>query len=173
MTYNKLRLNSSKTEFLVVVSPSHRRLIDITKPLLRIGNSVVSPSSSVRNLGVILDAQMTMRQRVTSIVRSANAHPRSLGRLIRRYLNATTPAAAAGTLILSRLDYANTLLSGLFNKLTNRLQVVQNNAARLVTRTSPRSHMYTCPSGVIFGCLFHVVLFTKLCVWLNRACRQS
>ena len=91
-------------------------------------------------LGVILDAQMTMRQRVTSIVRSANAHLRSLGR-VRWYLNATTAAAAARTLILSRLDYANALLAGLSNKLINRLQVVQNNAARLVTRTSPRSHI--------------------------------
>ena len=72
MTYNKLRLNSSKTEFLVVISPSHQRLINITKPLLRIGDSMFFPSTSVRNLGVILDAQMTMRQRVTSIVRSAN-----------------------------------------------------------------------------------------------------
>ena len=82
---------------------------------------------------------MTMRQRVTSIVRSANAHLRSLGR-VRRYLNATTAAAAARTPILSRLEYANDLLAGLSNKLTNRLQVVQKNAARLVTRTSPRSH---------------------------------
>ena len=30
---HKLRLISSKTEFLAVVSPSHQRVIDITEPL--------------------------------------------------------------------------------------------------------------------------------------------
>ena len=126
---------------------SHQRLIDITKPLLRVGDSVIPPSASVRNLhamGAILDAQMIMCQRVTSIVRSVSAHPRSLRR-VRRYLNATTAAAAARTLILSLLDYANALLAGLSIKLTNRIQVVQNNAARLVARTSPRSHITPVP----------------------------
>ena len=84
MTTNKLRLNSAKTELMVAVSPHHQRLVEEAKPVLRIGDSVIYPRASVRNLGVIFDSQMTMRPRVNSIIRSANAHLRSLGR-IRRY----------------------------------------------------------------------------------------
>ena len=139
-TCNKLRLNSAKTELMVAVSPHHQRLVDEAKPVLRIGGSVIYPRASVRNLGVIFDSQMTMRPCVNSIIRSANAHLRSLGR-VRRYLDDATAAAAARALMLSRLDFANSLLAGIPARLMNRLQVVQNNAARLVTRTPSRAHI--------------------------------
>ena len=81
-----------------------------------------------------------MRPCVNSIIRSANAHLRSLG-WVRRYLDDATAAAAARALILSRLDFANSLLAGIPARLMNRLQVVQNNAAHLVTRTPSRAHI--------------------------------
>ena len=84
------------------------------------------------------NSQMTMRPCVHSIIRSANAHLRSLGR-VRRYLD--DAAAAARALILSRLDFANSMLAGIPARLMNRLQVVPNNAVRLVTRTPPRAHI--------------------------------
>ena len=144
-------MNSSKTEFLVVVSPSHQHLIDITKPLLRIGC----------NLGVILDAQMTMHQHVMNIVRSGNAHLHSLGR-VRRYLNDIAATAVARTLLLLWLHYTNALLTGISNKVTNRLQVVQNSAAHIVTRTSPRSHITLVLQELHYLpvrlCVFHKVV---------------
>ena len=144
MTCNKLRLNSAKTELMVAVSPHHQRgwLKKLNLYSCRIGDSVIYPRASVHNLGVIFDSQITMRPCVNSIIRSANAHLRSLGR-IRRYLDDATAAAAARALILSRLDFANSLLAqpGISARLTNRLQVVQNNASCLVTRTPSRAHI--------------------------------
>ena len=140
MTRNKLRLNSDKTEFMVIVSPHHQRLMDEVKPVLRLGDSVISPSKSVRNLGVTFDAQMTMQPHISNTIKTVNFHLRSLGR-IRRYLDENTAAAAARALILSRLDYANSLLSGLPDVAMNRLQLAQNNTARLVTRTPPGEHI--------------------------------
>ena len=80
ITYNQVRLNSFKAEFLVVVSPPLQFLVDITKPLLKVGKAVIFPSTFVPNLGVILDAHNdVMRQRATSIVTSASTHLRSRG----------------------------------------------------------------------------------------------
>ena len=140
MTCNKLRLNSAKTELMVAVSPHHQRLVNEAKPVLRTGDSVIYPSAFVRNLGVVFDSQMTTHPCVNSIILSASAHLRSLGR-VRRYLNDTTAAAAARALSLSRLDFDNSMLAGIPLRLMNRLQVLQNNAARLVTRTPSRAHI--------------------------------
>ena len=144
MPCNKLRLNSAKTELMVAVSPHHQRLVEVAKPVLRIGDSVIYPRASVRSLGVIFDSRMTMHPCVNSIIRLANAHLRSLGR-VRRYLDDPTAAEAARALIiglLSRLDFrANSLLAGIPARLMNRLQVVQNNAVRLVNRTPSGAHI--------------------------------
>ena len=43
--------------------------------------------------------------------------------------------------VTSRLDYCNALLSGCPNKSLNRLQVVQNAVARILTETSRRDHI--------------------------------
>ena len=59
MTCNKLRLNSAKTELMIGVSPHHQQLVNEAKPVLRTGDSVIYPSASARNLGVIFDCQMT------------------------------------------------------------------------------------------------------------------
>ena len=63
ITCNKLRhmYNSAKTELMVALSLNHQQLVNKAKPVLRTGDSVIYPSASVHNLGVIFDSQITMR----------------------------------------------------------------------------------------------------------------
>ena len=70
---------------------------------------------------------------VGSLSKSLCFQLRRIG-LVRKYLNEETTKTLVTSLILSRLDYCNSLLAGLNNKYLNRLQVIQNNAARLITR---------------------------------------
>ena len=83
---------------------------------------------------------MSMRPRVNQIVKSAYFHLRSIGK-IRRYLDNNTCKSVVQALVISRLDYANVILTGLPDLLLRKLQLVQNNAARLITRTSRRDHI--------------------------------
>jgi len=58
MRANRLQLNSDKTEFLWCTTARRRHLLPTTGPT--IGSSDIVPSSCVRDLGVFIDAELTM-----------------------------------------------------------------------------------------------------------------
>ena len=74
---------------------------------------------------------MTMASHITNVSRTITFHLRNISR-IRRFIDKDTCHHAVGSLILSRLDYCNGLLSSLPKSYTLRLQRLQNWAARLV-----------------------------------------
>ena len=67
-------------------------------------------------------------------------HIRSIGK-IRRYLNQDSCTKAVLAFVLSRLDYANALLLGQSRSAIQGLQVAQNTAARLISRTPRTAHI--------------------------------
>ena len=95
------------------------------------GNTTITPVKQVRNLGVFLDASMTLTSHISSIVKSASFQLRNLGK-IRKYLDSNTTEQLAHVFVTSRLDIGNAILYGLPNEQTHRLQLIQNTAARLV-----------------------------------------
>ena len=101
---------------------------------------MVELSNSVKLLGVTFDSPMTMQHRVGEICRSANYHLYKIGK-IRHLLTESATVSAVRTLVISRLDYCNGLLFGVPSNLLNRVQLVQNSAARLVSRTSKMDHI--------------------------------
>ena len=74
---------------------------------------------------------MTMASHITNVSRTIIFHLRNISR-IRRYIDKDTCHHAVRSLILSRIDYCNGLLSSLPKSYTLRLQRLQNWAARLV-----------------------------------------
>ena len=74
------------------------------------------------------------------IIRSAALHLRNIGRL-RKYLNRTACEQVVHAFITSRLDMANSLLYGLPQEQINRLQRIQNIAARVVTLSKKSCHI--------------------------------
>ena len=91
----------------------------------------ITPSSKVRNLGVIIDDALTMSAHVSKLVSTCFFHLRQL-RMVRRSLDVDAAHALVRALIHSRLDYCNGVLAGLPLYMFKRLQSVLNAAARLV-----------------------------------------
>ena len=60
---------------------------------------------------------------------------------IRKYLTFAAVVQLVSSLVLSRLDYCNALFVGLPDTQLDRLQNVQNNAARMIFRRSKRHHI--------------------------------
>ena len=132
MTHNKLKLNRDKTEFLIASSRHQYRLFENANLILDNGIEI-SPSTSVRNLGVIFDRFMNMNDHISSLSKSVNFHIRNLSQ-IRKYIDKDTCHKAVRSLITSRLDYCNSLLNNTTSQNLNRLQILQNKAARLIHR---------------------------------------
>ena len=86
----------------------------------------------------MFDNNLTMKDHVSLLCRTVNFHLRNLNR-IRSYIDRSTCAHAVRSLILSRLDYGNSLLGGLSATDTQRLQKLQNRAARLIYQVSRRT----------------------------------
>lgn len=138
LVHNRLLCNNDKTEFLCITSKYMRTVPSI--PTIKIVDCLVSPTDCARNLGVVFDKHLSLRQHISATVRCANIGIRNIGR-IRKYLSTDTARLYTQLLIMSRLDFCNSLLIGLPAAAISPLQRVQNSAARLVTRTRKSVHI--------------------------------
>ena len=130
---NRLVVNPSKTEYLLIGTKQQRS--KITNSSVFFKNVSLSPTDSARNLGVIFDSNLDFKSHISSICRSSFFHIRQL-RQIRPSLDINSAIILANSLVHSKLDYCNSLLNGLPNTSTVRLQYVQNSLARVVCNTT-------------------------------------
>ena len=98
MIKNKLKINDSKTEFVIFLSPL---LSDLS---VSVGDIQVSPSSKVRDLGVAFDQYLTFHDHISGICKSTHFHLRGIGR-IRNLLTFDATAQLIHALITSRLVF--------------------------------------------------------------------
>ena len=83
---------------------------------------------------------MSFHAHVSCICRSSFYHLRNLSR-IRKYLTKESAELAVHAFVTSKLDYCNALLYGLPKYQLQRLQYVQNTAARVVLQVSKFQHI--------------------------------
>ena len=107
---------------------------------VRVGDMQVSPSSKVQDLGVVFDQYLTFHDHISGICKSTHFHLRGIGR-IRNLLTFDATAQFIYALITSRLDFCNSILYNLPNKQIERLQRIQNQAARMLKRIPRRNHI--------------------------------
>ena len=81
-----------------------------------------------------------MHQHIQTVSQIAHYHLRRIGE-IRQYLTKEAAECLVHAFISSRLDYANSLLFGLPACQTKKLQMIQNIAARIVSRTKMSDHI--------------------------------
>jgi len=149
-----LQLNPSKTAVLWCSSARHQHQIP-TSPV-RIGNTSVSPVSSVRDLGVYLDADVTMNTHVTAVARSCFVALRQI-RSVWRSLPRHALLTLIRVLVISKVDYCCLVLVGISSHLLSRLQSVLNAAGpeyRCSTDFLARRSDHTDCSVSSTGCEF-------------------
>ena len=131
MASNRLRLNPTKTELIWLASA--RRLVHCSYESLEIAGVWIAPTSCVRDLGVMVDRDLTLVSHVNHLTSTCYNHIRQLC-FIRRSLTVDTAHALARALIHSRLDYCYGNLAGPPKYQVSRLQSVLRSAGRLVLR---------------------------------------
>ena len=120
MSANRLKLNSDKSELLIINSKYRPR------PLVNsisFGGSVVQASPSARNLGVVFDNESSLEKHISAICKSAFFHLRRIAK-IRSYLTEEATIALFHAFITCRLDNGNALLFGLPKYQIQRLQSI-------------------------------------------------
>ena len=84
----------------------------------------------------MFDSQLIMAPHVKSVVESS----RNIKK-VRRVLTEDAAKSVMQSLVKSRLDYCNALLTGIQQDLIDKLQRLQNTAARIVSRNRKYEHI--------------------------------
>ena len=109
MTAKKLQLNDNKTEAMIILS--NRMSVHSPLPsVIHIGDADVPFVSSVKNLGVTLDSNLSMSQHISNTCKAAYIQIRHISS-IRHLLTTQATQTLVCSLVLSCLDYCNSLLS--------------------------------------------------------------
>ena len=100
----------------------------------------VSPSSKVRDLGVVFGQYLTFYDHISGICKSTHFHLCGIRRIL-NHLTFDATAQLIHALITSHLDFCNSILNNLPNKQIERLQRIENQAARMLKHIPWHNHI--------------------------------
>ena len=134
---NRLKMNDDKTEVLLTGSKSNLAKVNVSS--VSFLSCDVPLSRSARNLGVHFDVSLSMDVHIGHLRKALYLQLRKISK-IRPFLSVSATNKLCVSLVLSRLDYCNSLFAGLSEGRLLKLQAIQNSAARLVLQKGKRSN---------------------------------
>ena len=142
MEENQLKMNDAKTEFIVIGTVSD--LKKNTLENIEIGDTLIHQTSKIKFLGVYLDENLSLKDHVQNRARKAHYNLRLIQN-IQKYINIDTTKMLLSTLVLSQVNYVNSILSMAPATTIKPYQKIQNSAARVAYKKSKRecSHVPT------------------------------
>ena len=162
-----LQLNQDKTKILVIAPPSLKREIRIGGMFL--DAKCIRFVDSAKNLGVILDAELSFDKQINKVAKSCFNSIRKLSS-IKHFLSSAHLKSLVCSFIFSQIDYCNSLYYGLNQTSIKKLQHVQNSAARLVKKKELtlsleeifiKFHWLKVPERI----LYKLLLFVHKCIY--------
>ena len=138
MATNCPKLNSEKTE--VIWFSSRWNLKNIPSYSVRVLESNIFPSKSVRNLGISMDRDLTMLTQISKTIQMCFTSLRQI-RSIKGCLTMNSLKTLTSALVLSRIDCGNMALVSLPKVATQSIQFIINTTARLITGVRKYYHI--------------------------------
>ena len=123
-----LKMNESKTEFIYFGWPS--QLDKCIKTSININGEEIVRASITKYLGAYLDSKLDFKEHIKTKCNAAMLNIYKI-RAARKNLTRSACNKLMVSLVLSHLDYANSLLGNLPKTSINKMQLVQNIAARI------------------------------------------
>ena len=169
MEHDKLLLNDEKTELLVIGTRQQLSKVNISSITVR--NSSIMKSLVVRNLGSYIDDKLSMNSHINRVCNTSFYYLHNITR-IRKHLSRDSSETLIHAFTSSRLDYGNNLLYGLPRVQINKIQRVQNAAARLIFEQPKFCHMTPVLSQLHWLPIRYRIEFKILLILLFTAWRQ-
>ena len=119
MIADRLKLNDDKTEFMIIGTRAQLDKVNVSE--IVVGQAKVPALTIVRNLGTWLDTNLTMSAHINETCQAAIYHLYNIKR-ISRYLSYDDRKSIVQVVIMSRIDYCNSLLVGVPSTQLNKLQ---------------------------------------------------
>ena len=128
---NKLTLNVSKTEYMIIGSCHNLGKID-KDPVIKIGSETVNRVHTSKSLGVIIDDKLKWEDQIDSISKKVS---REIGaiKLIKPYVPKKCLTQVYNALVQPYFDYCSLVWQNCKLELQSKLQKLQNRAARIIT----------------------------------------
>ena len=136
---HQLKINDSKTEFAILGNKQQLRKID-NNVYITVGSNRIYPSNTVKNLGFYFDSTMNLSKNINNICKKSYFQLNKLHQ-IKYYVSPKILESLVHAFITSNLDYCNSLYINSPKKVINKLQKIQNSAARLITGSSRYCHI--------------------------------
>ena len=170
MTADKLKLNDGNTEFMIIGTRAQLDKVNVSE--IVVGHTKVPAVTTVRNLGAWLDANLTMSAHINNkTCQSVIYHLHNIGR-IRKYLSYDDRKSIVQAVVMSRIDYCNSLLVGVPAVKLGKLQRLQNAAVRLVSNVAKYDQvtptlvkLHWLP--VRFRVIFKIAMLAHKCIYDN------
>ena len=131
LTANKLTLNKSKTEFMIIGSRQRLKTLPHS-PSLKIDGAPISQVPSTKSLGVYIDENLTWNVHIENLSKKIASGIGALKR-IRPFVPHKTLLFIYNSLVKPHFDYCNVVWGSCNKTLVNKLKKLQNRAARVLT----------------------------------------
>ena len=124
-----MKINPDKTELMLCRPPSLNSEVIINGMIY--DDQCIRFSDSVKNVGVNLDCNLTLDNHVNKVTSHSYKILRDVSQ-IKKFLSKERLQTLVHAIVTSRLDYCNSLFTGLTKNNIRKLQKVQNRAASLI-----------------------------------------
>jgi len=166
----RLQLNPKKTYIIWFDTSANLAKLNTDDTQLHCDADVIEPVTVIRDLGVYLDNELSMKQHIARVTRSC-FYPLRRIRFISRQLGRDVTQQLVSSFVLSRLDYCNALLAELPASTLAPLQRVQNAAARLILNIKPSDHSTTALIQLHWLPVKYRIIY-KICVLVHKALNE-
>ena len=129
---NRLTLNATKTEFMLI--GPRQRLSTLSDTLeLSIGNVPIEQVSSVKSLGIYIDENLTWHSHIDKLCKKIAS---GAIKRVKPIVPQSTLLNICNSLVQSHFDYCSLVWGNCGKTLSNKLQKLQNRAARVITSSN-------------------------------------
>ena len=138
MRTDLLKLNDDKTE--VIMFGTRSQLSKIGEVSIKIGNDTISAVPSVRNLGVHFDKELKWTVHINRLTSNLYHILRKVAH-VQHLFNEDATKTIIQALVLSKIDYCNSIYLGAPTYAINKLQRLQNMGCRIIRKVGKYDHI--------------------------------